>query len=147
MKIGIGSDHAGCGMKAHIVRHLTAAGHEVVDFGTNDPGVSVDYPVYAARVSRDVASGNLELGVLVCGTGIGMSIAANKVDGIRAALVHDVVTARMARQHNNANVVALGARLIAPEYAVELLDTFLSTQFEVRHQRRLDIISQIENGG
>jgi len=147
MKIGIGSDHAGCGMKAHIVRHLTAAGHEVVDFGTNDPGVSVDYPVYAARVSREVASGNLELGVLVCGTGIGMSIAANKVDGIRAALVHDVITARMARQHNNANVVALGARLIAPEYAVELLDTFLSTQFEVRHQRRLDIISQIENGG
>ncbi|HNZ03209.1 MAG TPA: ribose 5-phosphate isomerase B [Myxococcota bacterium] len=147
MKIGIGSDHAGCGMKAHIVRHLTAAGHEVVDFGTNDPGVSVDYPVYAARVSREVASGNLELGVLVCGTGIGMSIAANKVDGIRAALVHDVITARMARQHNNANVVALGARLIAPEYAVELIDTFLSTQFEVRHQRRLDIISQIENGG
>lgn len=147
MKIGIGSDHAGCGMKAHIIRHLTAAGHEVVDFGTNDPAVSVDYPVYAARVSRDVASGNLELGVLVCGTGIGMSIAANKVDGIRAALVHDVVTARMARQHNNANVVALGARLIAFEYAAELLDTFLSTQFEVRHQRRLDIISQIENGG
>ncbi len=147
MKIGIGSDHAGCGMKAHIIRHLTAAGHEVVDFGTNDPGVSVDYPVYAARVSREVASGNLELGVLVCGTGIGMSIAANKVDGIRAALVHDVIAARMARQHNNANVVALGARLIAPEYAVELLDTFLSTQFEVRHQRRLDIISQIENGG
>jgi len=147
MKIGIGSDHAGCGMKAHIVRHLTAAGHEVVDFGTNDPGVSVDYPVYAARVSREVASGNLELGVLVCGTGIGMSIAANKVDGIRAALVHDVIAARMARQHNNANVVALGARLIAPEYAVELIDTFLSTQFEVRHQRRLDIISQIENGG
>lgn len=134
-------------MKARVIRHLTAAGHEVADFGTNDPSESVDYPVYAALVARGVASGVLDLGVLICGTGIGMTIAANKVPGVRAALVHDVTTARMAKIHNNANVIAFGARLIAPELAIELLDTFMSFEFETRHQRRLDIISEIENGG
>jgi len=146
MKIGLGSDHAGCGMKARLIGHLKAAGHEVTDFGTDDPGRSVDYPVYAALVGRSVASGSQDLGVLVCGTGIGMSIAANKVPGIRAALVHDITTARLAKAHNNANVVAFGARLLAPEMAIDLLDTFMSTSFESRHQRRLDLISEIERG-
>jgi len=147
MKIGLGSDHAGCGMKACVVGHLIAAGHEVTDFGTQDPSKSVDYPVYAGLVARGVASGQFDLGVLFCGTGIGMSIVANKVPGVRAALVHDVTTARLAKIHNNANVVALGARLIAPELAIELLDVFMSCSFEQRHQRRLDLISEIENGG
>ncbi len=133
-------------MKARVAGHLVAAGHEVIDVGTDDPSVSVDYPFYARQVADGVASGRFDLGLLFCGTGIGMSIAANKVPGIRAALVHDVTTARMAKIHNNANVIAFGARLIAPELAIELLDTFMSCQFESRHQRRLDLISEIENG-
>lgn len=147
MKIGIGSDHAGCGLKARIVGHLAAAGHQVTDVGTDSPDRSVDYPAYALDVARSVALGAVDLGILICGTGIGMSIAANKVPGIRAALIHDHVTARMARMHNNANVICMGARLLAPEYAIELVDQFLSCQFEQRHQRRLDLISDIERGG
>ncbi|HNU68493.1 MAG TPA: ribose 5-phosphate isomerase B [Myxococcota bacterium] len=147
MKIGIGSDHAGCGLKARIVQHLAAAGHQVTDVGTDSPDRSVDYPVYARKVAQSVASGDLELGILVCGTGIGMSIAANKIDGIRAALIHDHVTARMARMHNNANVICMGARLLAAEYAIDLVDQFLSCPFEQRHQRRLDLITDIERGG
>lgn len=146
MKIGIGSDHAGCGLKARLAEHLTGAGHQVVDFGTDDPGRSVDYPVFARLVAEAVASGSVDMGILVCGTGIGMSIAANKVPGIRAALIHDVATARLAKVHNNANIIAMGARLLAPEYAIDLVDEFMAHSFEQRHQRRLDLISDLECG-
>lgn len=144
MRIGLGADHAGCALKAVLAAHLAARGHEVVDFGPSDPSVSVDYPDYARAVAQSVASRALDLGVLCCGTGIGMSIAANKVDGVRAALVHDVTTARLARQHNDANVVCMGARLLAAPFAVDLLDAFLAESFEPRHQRRLDKITAIE---
>lgn len=146
MRIGLGADHAGCALKAALAAHLAAKGHEVVDFGASDPAVSVDYPDYARAVAEAVASGSVEIGVLACGTGIGMSIAANKVEGIRAALVHDVTTARLARLHNNANVVCVGGRLIAPALAAECLDAFLAVSFETRHQRRLDRITAIEKG-
>lgn len=146
MRVGLGADHAGCGLKDALAAHLAAQGHEPVDFGTGDPSVSVDYPRFAEMVARAVAAGEVDLGVLCCGTGIGMSMSANKVPGIRAALVHDVTTARLAREHNNANILAMGARLIAPALAVELVDTFLGATFEPRHQRRLDLISGIESG-
>jgi len=144
VKVAVGADHAGCTLKAALADHLRGLGHEVLDFGASDPLVSVDYPVYALAVGKAVASGDAELGVLVCGTGIGMSIAANKVQGVRAALVHDATTARLAREHNNANVFVVGGRLMAAPLAVELLDVFLSTSFEPRHARRLELIASIE---
>jgi ribose 5-phosphate isomerase B len=144
MKIGLGADHAGCGLKARIAEHLFAAGHQVTDFGTNDPDKSVDYPVYAGLVGNAVASGAVEIGILICGTGIGMAIAANKVRGVRAAVVHDIATATLAKSHNNANVLTVGARLLAPELAIELVDTFLGAEFEQRHQKRIDLITELE---
>ncbi len=147
MRVGLGADHAGYDLKDSLVAHLAARGHQPVDFGTGDSSVSVDYPRYASAVARAVAAGEVDLGILCCGTGIGMSIAANKVPGIRAALIHDVTTARLAREHNNANVVTMGGRLIAPTLAAELVDAFLAATFANRHQRRLDLISGIENGG
>ncbi|MBM4395558.1 MAG: RpiB/LacA/LacB family sugar-phosphate isomerase, partial [Deltaproteobacteria bacterium] len=126
---------------------LRSRGHEVADLGTDDPGRSVDYPDFAFAVARAVGSGEADLGVLTCGTGIGMSIAANKVRGVRAALCHDVTTARLAREHNDANVFVVGARLIGVPLAMELLDAFLAAGFEPRHQRRLDLIAREEGGG
>jgi ribose 5-phosphate isomerase B len=146
MRIGLGADHAGCALKALLAAHLAATGHEVVDFGTSDPAISVDYPDYAGQVAKGVASGALKLGLLVCGTGIGMSIAANKVVGVRAAVVHDVTTARLARQHNDANVLCMGARLLASTVAMECIDAFLVESFDPRHQRRLDKIAALEKG-
>ena len=146
MRIGLGADHAGCALKATLAAHLAAQGHVVVDFGTTDPAVSVDYPDYARPVAEAVSAGSLDLGVLMCGTGIGMSIAANKVLGIRAAVVHDVTSARLARRHNGANVLCLGARLLDPALAIDCIDAFLGESFETRHQRRLDKISGIERG-
>lgn len=147
MRIGIGADHAGCVLKDFLAACIRELGHEVQDFGTNDPGVSVDYPAYASAVARDVVAGKLDIGVLVCGTGIGMSISANKIHGIRAALAHDVTTARLAREHNNANVLAIGGRLVAFDLAADIVETFLDSTFSIRHQRRLDMISDLENGG
>lgn len=147
MRVGLGADHAGCGLKDALAAHLVARGVQPVDFGTGDPSVSVDYPRFAEAVARAVAAGQIDLGVLCCGTGIGMAIAANKVPGIRAALVHDVTTARLAREHNNANIITMGGRLIAPAFAVDVLDAFLDATFQSRHQRRLDQISGIESGG
>lgn len=144
MIIALGSDHAAFRMKAYLARALVARGYQVADLGTHSEQ-SCDYPDYAAAVGAAVARGEAALGVLVCGTGIGMSIAANKVPGVRAALVHDPVTARLARQHNDANVLCLGARLMAPEYAEELLFTWLDAAFEPRHLRRLDKIASLES--
>ncbi len=146
MIIAVGADHAGFAVKAALVEHLRSRGHEVLDFGTDAPFPPVDYPAYARAVAVAVASGQAHAGILVCGTGLGMAIAANKVRGIRAAVVHDVTTARLARAHNDANVVAIGGRLIAPELAREVMDAYLGATFEPRHQPRLDQIAAMERG-
>lgn len=145
MRIAVGSDHAGFALKDAAARHLVEAGHEVVDLGTDSPDRSVDYPVFGLAVAGAVAGGEVDRGVCVCGTGIGISIAANKVDGVRAALVHDVTTALLARRHNDANVVCLGGRTTGVAEAMDVIDAFFSTEYEGgRHQRRLDEISQYE---
>jgi ribose 5-phosphate isomerase B len=143
-RIAIGSDHAGFLVKETIRKYLEASGYTVDDQGTSSEE-SVDYPDYGKGVGERVASKQADLGVAVCGSGIGISIAANKVPGIRAALAHDVTTARLAREHNDANVLALGGRIVTPEAAVEMVQTFLATAYlGGRHQRRLDKITQIE---
>lgn len=144
MRIAIGSDHAGFLLKQDLAGFLVDAGHQVEDLGTTGDE-RVDYPDFGAAVGRAVASGDSELGVCVCGTGIGISIAANKVDGVRAAVVHDVTSARLAREHNDANVVCMGARLVGPEVAQESLQAFLATTWEAgRHAQRVDKITALE---
>ncbi len=143
-RIAIGSDHAGFQLKQQLVEHLREAGHEVHDLGTHSED-SVDYPEYGAKVARAVVDGEADYGVCVCGTGIGIGIAANKVKGARAAVVHDATSARMSRQHNNANVVCVGARLTGPQAAADAVDAFLAAEFEGgRHQRRIDEIAELE---
>lgn len=146
MKIALGADHGGYLLKDALCQYLSDIGHEVEDLGTNGPG-SVDYPDYARLVGERVADGRAQRGVLVCGTGIGISIAANKIPGVRAALVSSVTTARLAAEHNNANVLCLGGRLIAVPLAVEVVQTWLDTDFEARHQPRLDLITALERRG
>ena len=139
-----GSDHAGLALRAEAVKVAREAGFEVEDLGPFS-GESVDYPDYAKRVAEEVAAGRAEVGVLVCGTGIGMSISANKVHGIRAGLCHTEFEARMTRQHNNANVLCLGARVTGVGLAIEILKVFLATPFEGgRHQARLDKVTALE---
>lgn len=146
MKIAIGNDHAALELKNHIVDYLIREGHEVVNFGTDTPA-STDYPIYGARVAHAVANGECERGVVICGTGIGISISANKVRGIRCALCSEPVSAKLTRQHNDANVLAMGARIIGPAMAEEIVHTFLTTEFEGgRHSRRVDLITKLENG-
>jgi len=145
MKIAIGADHAGFELKNQLSEVLRQTGHEVCDFGTNS-AESADYPDYAVRVAKAVAFGTVERGVLVCGSGVGMSIAANKVHGIRAALGVTLEEVRLTRAHNNANVLTLGARFTDPGLARELLRTFLETPFEGgRHERRVAKITQLED--
>jgi ribose 5-phosphate isomerase B len=137
MKLAFGSDHAGFALKSELVAQVEAAGHEVLDLGTHSED-RVDYPDFGEAVGRAVASGRADLGVCVCGSGIGISMAANKVAGVRAAVVSDVTSARLAREHNDANVVCFGQRLIGPEVAREALDVFLATAFEGgRHAPRV----------
>jgi ribose 5-phosphate isomerase B len=144
-RIVIGSDHAGFLVKETIRKYLETAGYGVDDQGTSSED-SVDYPDYGKAVGECVASKQADLGIAVCGSGIGISIAANKVPGIRAALAHDVITARLAREHNDANVLALGGRIVTLEAAVEMVQTFLTTAYlGGRHQRRLDKIARMEN--
>ena len=146
MKIAIGNDHAALELKNHIVDYLVKEGHEVVNFGTDTPA-STDYPIYGARVAHAVANGECERGVVICGTGIGISISANKVRGIRCALCSEPVSAKLTRQHNDANVLAMCARIIGPAMAEEIVHTFLTTEFEGgRHSRRVDLITKLENG-
>ena len=143
--IAIGSDHGGFALKQEIMQHLEAAGYAYKDFGTY-PADSCDYPDYGEAVARAVASGEYERGILICGTGIGISISANKVKGIRAALCGDCYSAEMTRRHNDANILALGARVLGPGLALKIVDTFLTTEFEGgRHARRVALISDIEN--
>jgi ribose 5-phosphate isomerase B len=144
MTVVVGSDHAGFGLKEQLRAHLAARGHQVIDLGTHSTE-STDYPDYGAAVGRKVVELGAEArGLAVCGSGIGISIAANKVSGVRAALVHDVTSARLARQHNDANVICFGERLIGGEVAVESLEVFLATAFEGgRHARRVDKLNQL----
>lgn len=136
--VALASDHAGYELKAQIARQLEGAGYTVLDLGTDGPA-SVDYPDFAAALAAAVTDGRAQRGVLICGSGIGISIAANRHPGIRAALVHDVTTARLSREHNDANVIALGARVVGPEIAKDCVDVFLKTEFEggERHSRRI----------
>lgn len=144
--IAVGSDHGGLELKNAICEQLGQRGIEYVDMGTVSDA-SVDYPDFGVKVAAAVADGTCERGILVCGTGIGMSIAANKVHGIRAALVHDPFTARMAKEHNDANVLVLGGRILSVEVGCELVGTWLDSDFEGgRHQARLDKIHRIESG-
>ncbi len=145
MKIALGADHRGFRLKEHLKRVVEELGHTWEDFGTHDDA-SVDYPDYAVQVAAEVAQGGAELGVLVCATGLGMSIAANKVPGVRAAVCTETVSARYARAHNDANVLCLGGELTGPGLAAEILKTFLDTPFEGgRHARRVSKISLLEH--
>ena len=146
MRIAIGNDHGGVDMKNHVVSWLEKNGYEVVNFGT-DTTESTDYPIYAERVAKAVVSGECDRGVLICGTGIGISISANKIHGVRCALCSEPVSAQLARQHNDANIVAMGARTIGPVMAEEIVNTFLTTGFEGgRHAIRVGKIMQLDRG-
>ena len=144
MKIAIAADHGGFELKDSMVEYIKSLGNEVMDLGTNSAD-SVDYPDYAKKVCEEIQQGNSDLGILICGTGIGMSLAANKFEGIRAACVSDVYSAKMSRNHNNANVLCIGARVIGDEVAKLIIKTFLENEFEAgRHQRRVDKIMAFE---
>lgn len=139
--IAIACDHGAIALKEHIVGYLKAKGYEVLDLGVNSPE-SVDYPDYGYKLAEAIKTGHAQRGVLMCGSGIGISIAANRFPEIRAALVHDVTGARLSREHNDANVIAFGGRMIGTDLCEECLDTFLTTDFEGgRHQRRVDKLS------
>lgn len=146
MRIAIGSDHAGFPLKADLVTALEADGHQVLDLGNHseDP---VDYPIYCLRVARAIVDGEADRGIVLGGSGQGEQIAANKVPGIRAALCHDVYLARLSREHNDANVLAMGARIVAPTLAREIVNVWLATPFAGgRHAARIEQIRQIERG-
>jgi ribose 5-phosphate isomerase B len=145
VKIAIGSDHAGFALKGEIISLIKSLGHEVEDVGCHCAD-SVDYPDYALPVCRKVVEGEADRGILICGTGIGMSIAANKIPGIRCALVHDTFSAKATREHNDANVLAMGERVIGPGLAQEIVRIFLETEFSgaERHQKRIDKMMRLE---
>ena len=145
MKIGIGNDHAAVDMKNQVVEYLEGKGYEVVNFGT-DTYESCNYPEYGEKVGRAVAAGDVDLGILICGTGVGISLAANKVKGVRAAVCSEPYTAKMSRLHNDCNILAFGARVVGAELAKMIVETWLDTDFEGgRHQTRVDMITAIEN--
>lgn len=144
MKIAIGNDHAAVEMKQAIVDYLAGRGYDVINYGT-DTKESCHYPVYGEKVADAVAGGTVDCGILICGTGVGISIAANKVKGIRAAVCSDVTTAKLVKEHNNANIIAFGARIIGIETAKDIVDAFLNTEFAGgRHQARIDMIAEME---
>ena len=147
MKIAMGSDHAGFELKEAVKSQLEMAGHEVEDVGTHSEE-STDYPPFAAKAAELVAGGAAEKGVIVCGSGVGVSIVANKVDGIRAVNAHDVSEAEMSRRHNDANVVTLSGARLSPEDAKPIVEAFLATDFDGgRHARRVGEITEVEKGG
>ncbi len=145
MKIVISNDHAAVELKKEIKTYIESLGHEVIDVGTNT-NESCDYPYYGKIAAEKVASKECDLGVLICGTGVGISLAANKVKGIRCGVCSDTATARLIRQHNDANMISFGARIVGSELAKDIVKAFLTTDFEGgRHQRRVDMIMEIEN--
>ena len=145
MKIAIGCDHGALDLKNKVIAHLTAKGYEMVNFGT-DTLDSCDYPDFAGPAAKAVASGECDKGIVLCTTGIGVSITANKVKGIRCALLSDVMSARMTRQHNDTNMMAIGAAVVGQMLALEIIDTWLGAEYEGgRHQRRVDKMMALEN--
>lgn len=143
MKIGIGSDHAGHNLKSEIIKHIEKE-YQVIDYGTCS-SESVDYPDYGVKVAQAIVNGECDRGIVICGTGIGISISANKVPGIRAALCTDSFMARMSREHNDANILALGERIVGVDLALDIVDVWLKTEFlGGRHKMRVDKISEIE---
>lgn len=146
MKIAIGNDHSAVKLKTHIKNFLENKGYDVTDFGTSSEE-RTDYPLYGYKVARAVANKEFDFGILICGTGIGISLAANKVKGIRAAVCSEPYSAKLTRAHNNANIIAFGARVIGESMAEMIVEEFLTTEYEGgRHQKRIDMISDIENG-
>lgn len=144
MKIAIGNDHAATELKFQIKEYLESKGYEVINFGT-DTNDSCNYPEYGEAVGKAVASGEAEAGVLICGTGVGISIAANKVNGIRAVVCSEPVTAKLSKEHNNSNIVAFGARIVGLEMAKAIVDAWLGAEYQGgRHQTRVDMITEIE---
>ena len=144
MRIALGSDHAGFDLKSHLIGYLQTAGHDIIDLGT-DSTEPVDYPAYCAAVGNAVVSGEADWGIVIGGSGQGEQLAANKVRGIRAALCNDLYTARLARQHNDANVLSIGGRVVGLGLAEEIIDLFATTEFEGgRHKRRVDQVMEIE---
>lgn len=144
MKIALACDHGGLNLKQAVKRHLEELGHQVADFGTHT-AESCDYPDYAAEAARAVAGGRCQMGIVICTTGIGVSIAANKIHGVRCALVSDLMSARLTRQHNDANMMALGAGVVGEKLALELTDAFLAASFEGgRHARRVAKLMALE---
>lgn len=146
-RIGIASDHGGRVLKEKVSQYLRSLGHQVIDFGVPlDAAQSVDYPDFAAVLAKEVSQGQIPRGILICGTGIGMSIAANKIPGVRAALVWDEFTARMSKAHNNANIICLGERVLNHDRSLEFVRIWLNSEFEgSRHQSRLDKIRALES--
>ena len=146
MKIAIGNDHVAVEMKNYIKSYLEVKGYEVIDFGTNT-AERTDYPIYSKKVARAVVSGECEFGILICGTGVGISIAANKIKGVRAVVCSEPYSAKLSRQHNNTNILAFGARVIGMSTAEMIVDEFITAEYEGgRHQRRIDMISELESG-
>ena len=146
MRIAIGNDHTAVALKQHIQTYLEQKGYEIYNVGT-DSTQRTDYPVYGQAVAKEVISGRCELGILICGTGIGISLAANKIHGIRAAVCSEPYSARLSRQHNNANIIAFGARVVGESLAEMIVDEFLAAEYEGgRHQKRIDMISALEEG-
>ena len=145
MKIGFGSDHAAVELKNILLEHLKEQGYECVDYGAYDPAVKTDYPVQGQKVAEALVRGEVDKGVLVCGTGIGISLAANKVPGIRAAVCSEPYSAKLSVQHNNANIIAMGARVVGPELGKMIVDEFFHASFEGgRHENRVNMITEIE---
>lgn len=145
MKIGLGSDHGGYNLKEEIKKHLESKGIECVDFGTENGVDSVDYPIYGEKVAKAVVNKDVDYGILCCGTGIGISLAANKVKGIRCAVVSDTFSAKMSKAHNNANMLSLGERVVGKGLALEIVDAWINTEFEgERHLRRVNMLNDIE---
>lgn len=148
MKIAIASDHAGYPLKAALLPHLRALGHDPVDLGTDSPDKAVDYPDFAAAVAREVVAGRAGRGIVVCGSGVGACVAANKIKGIRAGLCHDTYSAHQGVEHDDMNVLCLGSRIIGPALAFEIVASFASARFsdEERHKRRLKKVEDLERG-
>lgn len=147
MRIAIGNDHVAVELKYEIVKYLESNNHEIMDFGANSKEIA-DYPLYGKQVAESVASGENDFGILICGTGIGISLAANKVKGIRAAVCSEPYSSGMAKKHNNANIIAFGSRVVGTEMAKMIVEAWLTSEFEGGiHQKRVDMISKIEEEG
>lgn len=143
-RIALGSDHGGYELKEHVYEYLNEKAYSVYNYGCYDTS-RVDYPDYALKVGESLMKGEIDYGIIICGTGIGISIAANKIPGVRAALCNDIYSAEMAREHNNANILAMGGRIIGKNLSLRIVETFIATEFSYgRHERRIDKIMEIE---